>query len=164
MILWIVLGLVALQRIAELAYARRNTAALLARGGVEAGATHYPLVVALHAAWLAAMAILIPPSTAPNWWLLGLFALLQAARVWVVVSLGEFWTTRVVTLPGAPLVRRGPYRFVRHPNYVVVCCELAVLPLAFGAYAIAIAFSALNAALLFWRIRVENQVLAPRRT
>lgn len=158
-VLWLVLLLVAVQRTVELLYARRNERRLLAIGGVEAGASHYPLVVLLHAAWLVAMAVSIPPQTPPNWWLIGIFALLQAARVWVIASLGPYWTTRVVTVPGTTLVRRGPYRFVRHPNYAIVAAEIAVLPLAFGAVAIAVAFTLLNAALLAWRIRVEDRAL-----
>jgi len=158
-VLWIVLVLVALQRGVELVYARRNERRLRKRGGIEVGASHYPLIVALHVAWLAGMALFIPPSTPPNWWLLGLFAALQVGRVWVIASLGPHWTTRVVTVPGAPLATRGPYRFVRHPNYVIVAAEIAVLPLAFGADTIAIVFTALNATLLALRIRVEDRAL-----
>ncbi|HEY5427001.1 MAG TPA: isoprenylcysteine carboxylmethyltransferase family protein [Candidatus Tumulicola sp.] len=162
-VLWIVLGLVVVQRVVELLYARRNAVRLLARGGVEAGASHYPLFVLLHAAWLIAMAVLVPPATPPNWWLLAVYGLLQLIRIWIVATLGPYWTTRIVTLAGAPLVRRGPYRYLRHPNYVVVCAEIVVLPLAFGAVDIAIAFSILNAALLAWRIRVEEGAIAERR-
>jgi len=158
-VLWIVLALVAAQRVVELVYARRNERRLLATGGVEAGASHYPLIVAVHAAWLLAMAVTIPPQTPPNWWLLGAYVLLQAARVWVIASLGPYWTTRVVTVPGTVLVRRGPYRYLRHPNYAIVAAEIAVLPLAFGAVAIAVAFTVLNAAVLTWRIRVEDGAL-----
>lgn len=158
-VLWIVLMLVALQRVAELLYARRNTQRLLARGGIESGASHYPLIVALHAAWLLAMAILIPPSTPPNWYLLGIYALLQVARAWTIASLGPFWTTRVISVPGATLVRRGPYRFLRHPNYVIVAAEIVILPLAFGAVAIAVTFTLLNAAMMTWRIRIEERSL-----
>ncbi len=162
-VLWVVLALVALQRIVELFYSARNTRRLLARGGVETGAVQYPFIVLLHAAWLVGMAVLIPPSTPPNWWLLGLYAALQPLRVWTIATLGPYWTTRIISVPGAPLVRRGPYRFVRHPNYVVVCAEIALLPLAFGAIEIAIVFSILNASLLSWRIRVEERTLTPRR-
>jgi methyltransferase len=81
----------------------------------------------------------------------------------VVASLGPYWTTRIITLPDAPLVRRGPYRFLRHPNYVVVAAEIAVLPLVFGAWPIALVFSLLNAVMLAWRIRIEEQALASRR-
>ena len=161
-VLWIVLALVAVQRVAELVYAQRNTRRLLARGGIEAGAGHYPLFVLLHAAWLIALIVLVPPSTVPNWWLLALYAALQLFRLWSVLSLGEYWTTRVITVPGAPLVRKGPYRFFRHPNYIVVCAEIAVLPLAFHAIEVAIVFSILNAALLSHRIRVEERALAER--
>jgi methyltransferase len=159
-VLWAVLALVALQRLGELVYARRNTTLLLRRGGIESGASHYPLVVLLHAAWLAAMATLVPPSTTPVWWLLGVYAALQVARLWIIASLGPFWTTRVITVPDAALVTQGPYRFLRHPNYAVVCAEIAILPLAFHAVDIAVVFSILNAALLWWRIRVEDRALA----
>ena len=161
--LWIALALVAVQRLAELIYAQRNTERLLANGGVEIGASHYPLIVLLHAAWLIAMAVLIPAYTPPNWWLIGLYVLLQPLRIWTIATLGRFWTTRIVTVPGAPLVCIGPYRIFRHPNYVVVCAEIAILPLAFGAVEIAIIFSVLNAALLSYRIRVEERALAVRR-
>ncbi|MGE3477257.1 MAG: isoprenylcysteine carboxyl methyltransferase family protein [Rhodospirillaceae bacterium] len=159
-----ILIFVAGQRLAELVIARRNTAALLARGAAEIGAAHYPLIVALHAIWLAALAawalVMAPPVNLP---LLAVFACLQAARLWVLWSLGPFWTTRIITLPGAPLVRRGPYRFVRHPNYLVVILEIAVLPLVFGAWVLAAIFSLLNAAILCVRIRAEDQALAVRR-
>ncbi|PIW29196.1 MAG: hypothetical protein COW30_05435 [Rhodospirillales bacterium CG15_BIG_FIL_POST_REV_8_21_14_020_66_15] len=160
--LWIVLALVVILRLAELAYARRNTARLLARGGVEHGRGHYPVIVALHAGWLATMALAVPPDTPPQWFWLALFIALQGARVWVIASLGPYWTTRIITLPGAPLTRRGPYRYSSHPNYLVVAAEIAVLPLAFGAWEIALAFSVLNALVLAHRIRVEQAALAPR--
>ncbi|MFQ5773613.1 MAG: isoprenylcysteine carboxyl methyltransferase family protein [Kiloniellaceae bacterium] len=155
--------LVALQRLAELAYARRNTKRLRAAGGIEAGAGHYPLFVLLHGSWLAALFFLIPRAATANWWLLGLYLLLQAGRLWVIASLGPRWTTRIIVPPGAPLVRRGPYRFLRHPNYLIVAAEIAVLPLAFGAWELALVFTALNIPLLAYRIRVEERALAPRR-
>ena len=158
----VIVALVAVERIAELVHARRNTRALLARGAIEAGAGHYPLLVLLHGAWLAALLYAVPADTMPSSGWLGAFGLLQGLRLWVLASLGPYWTTRIITLPGAPLVRRGPYRFLRHPNYVVVVAEIAVLPLAFGAWRIALVFSALNLALLAWRIRIEQQALAPR--
>lgn len=154
----------ALQRVVELFFAARNTRHLLARGGVEIAAVQYPFIVLLHAAWLASMAIFIPPSTVPNWWWLGVYALLQPLRVWTIATLGPYWTTRIITVPGAPLVRRGPYRLLRHPNYVIVCAEIFVLPFAFGALEIAILFSFFNAALLSWRIRTEERVLMQRRS
>jgi methyltransferase len=161
--LWWVLAAVALLRIAELVYAGRNTRRLLARGAVEVARRQYPLFILLHASWLVAMLIFIPPATLPNLMLLGIFVLAQAARVWVIASLGPYWTTRVITLPGAPLVRRGPYAFIPHPNYAIVCIELAALPLAFGAWQIALVFSVANGALLAWRIRDEDAALDARR-
>lgn len=159
---WIV-GLVAAQRLSELVYARRNTARLLAAGAVELGAGHYPLFIALHTAWIAALLLLIPGDRAPNWWLVGVYGVLSLARVWVLATLGPYWTTRIIMVPNAPLVRRGPYRFVSHPNYLVVAAELLVLPWAFGEPLMGLAFLILNAPLTAHRIRVENTGLAPRR-
>jgi methyltransferase len=159
-----ILALVAGQRLGELVIAQRNTQALMARGAIETGASHYPYIVAVHAGWLAALAAWVAlQAPAVNVPLLIVFVALQAGRVWVLWSLGPFWTTRIITLPGTALVRRGPYRFVRHPNYIVVVLEIAVLPLVFGAGIIAAVFSVLNAIVLFVRIRTENQALAPRR-
>jgi len=162
-VLWVVLALVAAQRLAELAYARRNTRALLAEGAYETGARHYPFLVGLHALWLLSLAVFVPADQTPSWSLLAVFVVLQALRVWVLFSLGRFWTTRVITLPGAPLIRRGPYRLVKHPNYLVVAAEILVLPLAFGAWEIAVIFSLANAVILALRIRCEERELNPRR-
>ena len=158
----LVLGLVAGLRIGELFIARRNTKALLARGAFEVGAAHYPLFILLHASWLIAMALLIPMYAYPNMILLAVFLVLQLGRLWVISTLGPYWTTRIITLPGAPLVKRGPFRLVRHPNYLVVACEIAVLPLAFGAWRIAVVFSILSAMLTLYRIRLEDAALAAR--
>ena len=152
--------LVATQRLGELGYARRNTKRLLAAGGTEHGAGHYPLIVALHGGWLVALFALVPADVPPSWWLLGCYGLLQLGRLWIIVSLGARWTTRVIALPGAPRVRRGPYRFLRHPNYLVVAVEIPLLPLAFGAWQIALGFGLANLALLAHRIRVEERALA----
>ena len=152
--------LVAAQRLGELAYARRNTKRLMAAGGIEHGAGHYPLIVALHGGWLVALFTLVPPDAPPSWWLLGGYGLLQLARIWIMVSLGARWTTRVIALPGAPRVQRGPYGFLRHPNYLVVAVEIPLLPLAFGAWQIALGFGLANLALLAHRIRVEEHALA----
>ena len=157
-----IVAVVAAQRLAELAYARRNARRLIAAGGVEVGAGHYPLLVLVHAGWLAALWFLVPEAAPLRWHWLAVYVLLQVGRLWVLRSLGRFWTTRIITLPGAPLVTHGPYRFCRHPNYVVVAAEIAALPLAFDAWEIAAAFSLLNGALLAWRIRVENAALAGR--
>ncbi len=156
----IVTLLVALQRLAELVYARRSARRLLAAGGVEHGAGHYPLFVALHGAWLAALFVLVPAEAPADWALLGLYGLLQLGRLWVIASLGGRWTTRVIVVPRAPLITRGPYRFLRHPNYLVVALEIPVLPLAFGAWHIALAFGLANLALLAQRMRIEERALA----
>lgn len=153
---------VAFQRLGELIIARRNTAALKARGWIEAGAGHYPLMVGLHAGWLVACGWAALGVTDVSWWLIGVFVLLQGARVAVIASLGPYWTTRILTHAQAPLLRRGLYRHVRHPNYWIVAAEIAVLPLAFGAWEIALAFSLANAALLRHRVRVEEAANAGR--
>jgi methyltransferase len=154
----IILALVTLQRLGELWLSNRNTQRLLAQGAHEVGAGHYPLIVALHALWLAALWWLAPTRPIDGFWL-GMFVLIELARIWVLVSLGRRWTTRIIILPEAALVRRGPYRWVNHPNYLVVIAEIAVLPLVFGLWQIALIFSALNAAVLTVRIREENRAL-----
>lgn len=155
---WLV-GFLVVQRLAELILAQRNTARLRAGGGVEFGAAHYPLMVALHALWLFGLALLGHDRPVDPLWLLA-FILLQAARLWVIASLASRWTTRVIVLPGAAPVARGPYRWLRHPNYVVVALEIAVVPLALGLPLFALVFSLANAAMLATRIRVENRALA----
>lgn len=153
-----ILAFVTLQRLAELILARRNTTALLARGAREHGAGHYPLIVLVHAGWLVAL-WLLAPGRPIVWPLVALFALLQLGRLWVLATLGRRWTTRIIVLPGAPLVAKGPFRLLRHPNYAVVIGEIAVLPLAFGLWAVALGFSLLNAAILAARIRAEDRAL-----
>lgn len=157
----IVIALVALQRLAELALARRNTDRLMDAGGIEHGAGHYPVMVLFHAGWL--VALLAAADGGVSWPWLALFLALQAARVWVVASLGRYWTTRVITVPGAPLVRRGPYRWLRHPNYLVVALEIPVLPLALGLPWLALGFGLANLGVLWWRIRVEERALVDRQ-
>ena len=154
----VILSLVTIQRLAELWLSNRNTRRLVDQGAVEIGRSHYPLLVAVHVAWLAAL-WWSAPGQPINWPLVMLFALLQLARLWVITSLGPRWTTRIIVLPGVPLVRAGPYRFVDHPNYVIVALEIAILPLAFGLVEWALFFSVLNAAVLTVRIRIENQAL-----
>ena len=158
-----VLALVLLQRAVELVWARRNTVRLRQMGGVEADAEGYPYFVLLHAGWLLSLALFVPAAAPPVWRLLGFFVLLQLGRLWVISTLGYYWTTRIVTVPGTPLVQTGPFRWLRHPNYLLVITEIAVLPLAFGAVWIAVLFSALNLVLIRRRVRIEESVLAPRR-
>jgi methyltransferase len=155
----LLVAFITVQRLAELLLARRNTKRLLAEGGVEFGRSHYPWMVALHSAWLLGL-----------WWLgharsvdpllLGVFILLQAGRLWVIVSLGRRWTTRIIVLPRAPLVASGPYRWLKHPNYLIVALEIAVVPLALGLPVFAAVFTLLNACILYLRIRTESAALA----
>ena len=155
---YVIMALVTLQRLSELVIARRNTTRLLAQGAIEYGAGHYPAMVAMHSAWLAALWLSVGEQPV-NLLLLGLFVVLQALRVWVLAVLGPRWTTRIIVLPGAPLVARGPFRWVSHPNYCVVTAELAVLPLTFGLAWIAVLFTLLNAAMLYVRIGAEARAL-----
>lgn len=161
MIAWlpyVILGAVTLERLAELPYARANTARLLAAGGHEVAPGHYPIIVLLHAAWLAALWWFAPGQ--PIYWAwLAQFALIEAGRIWTLSTLGRRWTTRIIVVPAEQLVVRGPYRFVNHPNYVVVVAEIAVLPLVFGLWQIALIFSILNTLVLWVRIRAENHAL-----
>lgn len=155
---WLVAFLI-VQRLVELGVAQWNTVRLRAAGGVEFGASHYPLLVALHTFWLLGLWIFghdrdVDPAG------LAAFAVLQAGRLWVIASLGRRWTTRVIVVPGAAPVMRGPYRWLRHPNYLIVMLEIAVVPLALGMPLFALGFSLANAALLAGRIRIENQALA----
>lgn len=158
-----IIALVAIQRIAELILATRNTKALLHRGAIEIGKDHYPLIVLFHATWLVVIAVWLPQPPTIYAIPLACFIILQAARIWVIATLGPYWTTRIITLEGAPLVRRGPYRYLRHPNYVVVALEVFTLPLVFGETAVALICAGINLALLFWRIRVEETALNARR-
>ena len=163
LVAYAIIFLVVLQRLGELTLANRNTKRLKAQGAVEIGAGHYPVIVVLHAAWLLAVLWLLPAGLRISWPWLAIFVLLQMARVWVIASLGPYWTTRIISVPGAPLVRRGPYRFVRHPNYLVVAGEILALPMAFHEIPVAIFFSLANAVILFWRIREEERGLTTRR-
>jgi methyltransferase len=158
----LILGLVTLQRLGELVLSKRNTDRLRARGAHEVAAGHYPLIVLLHAAWLVGLWYFIvwhTPDTALSWPWFAVFVILQALRIWVIVTLGSRWTTRIIVLSGAPLVTRGPYRFVAHPNYCIVAGEILVLPLVFGLAWYGIVFSVLNAGVLWIRIRAEQAAL-----
>ena len=159
----LVLLFVTLQRLGEIVIARRNTRALLARGAYEVAPEHYLLIVTLHAAWLIGLWLLAFDERVSLPWL-GAFLVLQGLRVWILATLGERWTTRIIVLPNEPLVRKGPYRFIAHPNYAVVVGAIAVLPLVFGMTGYALLFSVLNALVLFVRIEAEARALAPSRT
>jgi methyltransferase len=157
------LVVVTAQRLAELVIAKRNTADLMARGAVEHGAGHYPAMVLMHAAWLIGLWF-FAAGLEPNLTLAALYLALQAFRVWTLASIGRRWTTRIIVVPGETLVAKGPYRFMRHPNYAVVVAEILVLPLVFGLHAWAILFSLLNAAMLAVRIAAEERALADVRS
>jgi methyltransferase len=158
----VILALVTLQRLGELLLSRRNTAMLVARGAVEFGAGHYPLLVVLHAGWLVTLWI-FGWNQAVNWLALTGFAVLQGLRLWVLASLGSRWTTRIIVLPGEPLIAAGPYRHLSHPNYAIVAGEIALLPLALNLPWLALVFSGLNGLALAVRIRAEARALAAFR-
>jgi methyltransferase len=157
--------LVAAERVLELAVSCRNARRALARGGVETGRGHYGAMVILHLAFLPALAagaLLRPAPPPPAAWLaVAAVASAQALRWWAVASLGDRWSTRVIVVPGEAPVTRGPYRVLRHPNYVAVIAEMAFLPLAWGLWPLAVLFSAANAAVLRARIREEERALGP---
>lgn len=156
--------LATLQRLIELVIASRNTRALLAEGAYEVGRGHYPAIVFLHTAWLAVLwAFFLFDLTLFQPWAAIAYLAVQGLRLWTLLSLGRYWTARIIVVPDAPLVRKGPYRFMRHPNYLVVVLEIALLPLALGSWPLALGFSLVNAVLLTWRIRTENATLASRR-
>ena len=157
-----ILGFVTLQRAAELVISRHNTSRLMARGAVEVAPGHYPQIVAVHAAWLLSLWGLGRDQPV-NVVALLLYVLLQGFRGWVMWTLGPRWTTRIVFLPGQPLVSAGPYRFLSHPNYAVVAGEIALLPLALDLPLLAAIFTVLNAAVLAIRIGAENRALASSR-
>jgi methyltransferase len=158
----VILSLVSLQRLVELYIAHRNTRRLLERGGFEVGSGHYPAIVALHALWLVGLwyfAWSLPVS----WpWIFG-YLVLEAARGWIIAALGSRWTTRIIVMPDEPLVESGPYKYFRHPNYMVVAGEIFILPMAFGLWWYALIFAAANGLLLYWRIKSEDEALKPLR-
>jgi methyltransferase len=155
----IILALVTLQRLSELALARYNTSRLLARGAIEVGANHYPLVVSVHTAWLIALWVWGRDQDVDLLALSG-FVVLQGLRLWILATLGSRWTTRIIVLPGEPLVASGPYRYFSHPNYAVVAAEIALLPLALHLPWLALIFTVLNTAVLVIRIRTEARALS----
>ena len=154
----LILGLVTLQRLGELALARRNTKALLAAGAVEIAPGHYPAIIAVHTLWLLGLwALGWNAAVQPVW--LALFCVLQLLRVWVIATLGSGGPRASSSRPARPSWPKGPYRWLSHPNYVVVASEIAVLPLCLGLPWFALLFTGLNAAVLSVRIRAENRAL-----
>ncbi len=155
------LSFIILQRLSELVLARRNTARLLARGAYEVGAGHYPVMVLMHTAWIIGLVVLGYDQTVSYPWLVA-FAVLQVLRVWILATLGPRWTTRIIILP-EPLVARGPFKYLKHPNYALVVAEIIVAPMVLGLVWLAVVFTVLNAAMLWVRIGVEGRALAPLR-
>ncbi len=155
------LGFIVVQRLSELIIAQRNTARLIARGAVEVGAAHYPVMVAMHSAWIVCLIVFGYDERVLFGWL-GIFAVLQVFRVWILASLGSRWTTRIIVLD-APLVVRGPFRYLSHPNYMLVVAEIVAAPMVLGLVWVALIFTVLNAAMLWVRIGVEHRALAPLR-
>ena len=163
MLFYIVITIVIIQRLVELIIAKRNEKWMRSQGAFEAGAGHYPIMVSMHMAFFISLIIevlVLNRPLSPLWIpLLSLFLIAQIARVWCLTSLGKFWNTKIIILPGADVVRKGPYQFIRHPNYVIVATELLVLPLLFSAYFTAIVFSLLNLWMLSVRIPAEEKAL-----
>lgn len=154
----LILTLVTSQRLAELLLAKRNTARLLARGGIEKSPGHYAFIVVMHAAWLLMLWVFASHAQINFWWL-ALFIVLQLLRVWVIATLGERWTTRIIIVPGEARIEHGPYRFLAHPNYVIVAAEIIALPMALGLPWITLIFTLLNTTVLWIRIRAETKAL-----
>jgi methyltransferase len=164
----VLVGLVGLERLAELVVSKRNAAWSFARGGVEYGRGHYPFMVVLHTGLLVgavAEVWLREPEFVPalGWTMLALVVLSQALRWWCIATLRHQWNTRVIVVPGLELVHAGPYRLLRHPNYVAVVVEGFALPLVHSAWITAVVFTVLNAGLLAVRLSVENSALTALR-
>ena len=164
LILLAAISLLVFQRLLELRYSRKNERLARAKGAVERGRGHYPFMVAIHALWIVSTLVegLLRGLEFPAYWpaALAVFLLVQPLRYWAILSLGESWNVRVLVVPGAKLVRRGPYRFLRHPNYVVVAVEILSFPLIFGAWITALVLTILNAAFLYARVHTENRALS----
>jgi Uncharacterized protein conserved in bacteria len=150
---------VLIQRLIELIYSNYNTKKLLLRGGKEYYKKHYPLFIILHTTWIVSLFIFIPHHVQPNLIFLTLFIILQFLRLWVLISLGKYWTTRIIRVKDTKLVTKGPYKYFKHPNYIIVFFEILILPLVFNSLIISIIFTFFNSLLLFYRIKLENKVL-----
>ncbi|MDD7912163.1 isoprenylcysteine carboxylmethyltransferase family protein [Pseudovibrio exalbescens] len=151
------LVLVGVQRLCELVYANANTKRLLKNGAREVAPSHYKIIVALHASWLLSLA-LFGWSASLHWLWLSVFVALQLMRIWTLASLKERWTTRII-VTDAPLITSGPYRYLKHPNYLIVAFEIPVGALVLGLTEVAVIFGLLNLGVLYWRIRQEDAAL-----
>jgi methyltransferase len=159
----IVALLLLLQRGCEEIYSQRNTERLLAAGAREIGRSYYPVVATTHMAWIASIFFLIAPNSEINLALVFLYGILQIARYWIIGSLGPYWTHRIITLDNAPVVNRGPYRLIRHPNYAVTIAETFLLPIVFGQLALGLIVGAIWYSVLIYKIELEEQGLSKRR-
>lgn len=155
--------LILAQRGLEELYSIRNTRALEARGGTEVGSSYYPVVLVAHLSWIAALFLMISPDAEVSPALGAIYLALQCVRYWVIASLGPYWTHRIITLHGAPTVERGPYKLIRHPNYCVTIIETFLLPMVFGAIALGVIMGAIWAAVLYYKIVLEDAALSKRR-
>ena len=163
MLFTVVISIVILQRLIELLIAKRNEKRLLSQGAYEAGAAHYPVMVAMHIAFFVSLiteVMLFSRPLSALWDVfLIIFLIAQIMRIWCLISLGKFWNTKIIILPGADIVRKGPYKWVRHPNYLIVTTELLILPLMFSSYFTVIIFTLLNGWMLAVRIPAEEKAL-----
>ncbi|WP_075620159.1 isoprenylcysteine carboxyl methyltransferase family protein [Paenisporosarcina indica] len=163
MIFICVVSFVIIQRIIELFVARNNEKWIRSQGGYEVGARHYPYMVAMHVGFFISLIVefLVFERSVPAFWylLFIIFLMLQMMRVWVISSLGRYWNTKILVLPGAQVVKKGPFHFIRHPNYFVVTLEIIVIPLMLGAYFTALIFTILNFIILSVRIPIEEAAL-----
>ena len=157
-----ILSLVVVQRLAELFIAQRNTKRLLDNGGVEVSSGHYPLIVAFHAIWLGGLWYFVWGHEVLWPWAFA-YLVLQAARGWIIAALGSRWTTRIIIVPGETLNSSGPYKYFRHPNYMIVAAEIFILPMVFGLWFYALVMGCINLGILYWRIREEEAALKPLR-
>ena len=155
------LAFIIFQRLAELVLAKRNTQRLIQKGAVEIGAGHYPAMVIMHTVWVVALVWFGAGNPVSLFWLV-LFAILQMFRIWILTSLGSRWTTRIIVLD-EPLVIKGPYRYFKHPNYILVVAEIFVAPMVLGVLWLAVVFSILNAVMLYVRIGAEENALKQMR-
>ena len=151
-----------LQRLSELLIARRNEKWLLSQGAVQYGQSHYPFMIAMHTLFIVSIIVeyYLRGGTQISWIFLGIFLAVLLFKFWALSSLGKYWNTKIYRIPGVYSVKRGPYKFLKHPNYMEVVCEIAIIPLVFHLYYTAIVFTVLNAIMLSVRIRVENRVWA----
>jgi methyltransferase len=151
------------QRGLEELYSARNTRRLIAEGAIEAGREFYPVVAVTHLAWIAGVFFLLPADAPLLLFPFGLYLALQVARYWVIATLGHYWTHRIITRAGAPIVRRGPYGYIRHPNYAITIAETLLLPVVFGGWAFGIIMTAVWSAVIRYKIQLEDQALGERR-